>query len=324
MDLLNKLYYDAKTGFQSTNKLYKKAKEIDSRITLNMVKQFIDKQATAQITKQVKRNKIYETIVSPSLRNNYQMDIMYLPHPTLNKNFKYLLTCIDVYSRYAFVEPIKTKTGPAVLIAFKKMIDDNGKAENINLDLGTEFIYKPFKKFCEDKGMKLWFSDTQQENKNAIIERFHRTLRNLILGYSVSNGKSYIDNLPDLIENYNTTYHATIKETPLDVWKGKKQNNQSVKLIPLDFNVGDKVRHIIKKQSFDKNSSTASYTKTVYVITKIDGNSIYLDDLTKPFRQFELLKAVGDNMSTDYDNKVAEEKRQNTINRRLAREGIAE
>ena len=56
----------------------------------------------------------------------------------------------------------------------------------------------------------------------------------------------------------------------------------------------------------------------------VDGNSIYLDDLTKPFRQFELLKAVGDNMTTDYDNKVAEEKRQNTINRRLAREGIAE
>ena len=56
----------------------------------------------------------------------------------------------------------------------------------------------------------------------------------------------------------------------------------------------------------------------------MNGNSIYLDDLTKPFRQFELLKAVGDNMTTDYDNKVAEEKRQNTINRRLAREGIAE
>ena len=323
MDLLNRLYYDAKTGFQSANKLYKKAKEIDSKITLNIVKQFLEQQATAQITKQVKRNKIYETIVSPSVRNNYQMDIMYLPHPTLNKKFKYLLTCIDVYSRYAFAEPIKTKTGPDVLIAFKKMIDDNGSPVNINLDLGTEFTYNPFKKFCKDKNIKLWFSDTQQENKNAIIERFHRTLRNLILGFSVSNGKSYIDNLPDLIENYNTTYHATIKETPLEIWEGKKQNSQSVKLIPLEFIEGDKVRHVIKKQSFDKNSSTASYTKKVYAITKIDGNSIYLDDLTKPFRQFELIKAVGNNMNTDYDNKVAEEKRQNTINRRLRREGLS-
>ena len=118
MDLLNKLNYDAKTGFQSTTKLYKKAKEIDSKITFNMVKQFLDQQATAQITKQVKRNKIYETIVSPSVRNNYQMDIMYLPHPALNKNFKYLLFCIDVYNRYAFATPIKTKTRPEVLVAF--------------------------------------------------------------------------------------------------------------------------------------------------------------------------------------------------------------
>ncbi len=102
MNLLNTLYYDAKTGFQSQNKLYKKAKEIDNNITLNMVNKFLEQQPTAQITKQVKRNKIYETIVSPSVKNNYQMDIMYLPNPALNKNFKYLLTCIDVYSRYAF------------------------------------------------------------------------------------------------------------------------------------------------------------------------------------------------------------------------------
>ena len=322
MNLLNTLYYDAKTGFQYQNKLYKKAKEIDNNITLNMVNEFLEQQPTAQITKQVKRNKIYETIVSPSVKNNYQMDIMYLPNPALNKNFKYLLTCIDVYSRYAFAEPIKTKTGPDVLVAFKKMIEYNGSPSNLNLDLGTEFIYKPFKKFCDENNIELWYSDTQQENKNAIIERFHRTLRNLILRYSVANGKSYIDILPYLIENYNTTYHNTIKASPIEIWEGKKQNNQSVKLIPIEFNEGDKVRHTIKKKSFDKNSSTESYTKTIYAITKIEGNSIYLDDLTKPFRQFELIKAVGNNMNTDYDTKVAEEKKQNTINRRLRREGI--
>lgn len=322
MELLHKLYYDAETGFQSKDKLYKKAKEIDKKITLEMVRKFLDEQATSQITKQVTKNKIYETIVSPSVRNNYQMDIMYLPNPTLNKNIKYLLTCIDVYSRYAFVKPLKNKTGKEILTAFKELIKENGKPNNMNLDEGKEFTNKAFQKFCEDNDITLWFSDTQQENKNAIIERFHRTLRNLILAYTTSIGNSYIDDLPKLLRNYNTSYHKTIKATPLHIWEGKRKNRQSVKLLPLDFHEGDKVRHIIKKKVFDKHSSTTNYTKKIYTITKIIGNSIFLDDLTKPFRQFELIKAVGENMSTEYDEKVAQEKRQKTINRRLKKAGI--
>ena len=64
------------------------------------------------------------------------MDIMYLPNPTLNKNYKYLLTCIDVYSRYAFVKPLKNKTGDEILIAFKEMIKEYGRPNNMNLDEG--------------------------------------------------------------------------------------------------------------------------------------------------------------------------------------------
>ena len=42
---------------------------------------------------------------------------------------------------------------------------------------------------------------------------------------------------------------------------------------------------------------------------RVIGNSIFLDDLTKPFRQFELIKAVGDDMTSAYDDKVAQEHR---------------
>jgi hypothetical protein len=322
MELLHKLYYDAETGFQSKDKLYKKAKEIDRKITLDSVKKFLDEQATSQVTKQVVKNKIYETIVSPSVRNNYQMDIMYLPNPTLNKNYKYLLTCIDVYSRYAFVKPLKNKTGDEIFTAFKEMIKEYGSPKNLNVDEGKEFTNKTFQNYCENNDIDLWFSDTQQENKNAIIERFHRTLRNLILAYTTSIGNSYIDALPKLLKNYNTSYHKTVKAKPLEIWDGKKINKQSVKLIPLEFKEGDKVRHIIKKKTFDKHSSTANYTKTVYTITKIIGNSIFLDDLTKPFRQFELIIAVGENMTTEYDDKINEENRQKTIDRRRKKAGI--
>jgi len=61
MELLNELYYNESTGFQSADKLYRKANKIDSSITLKQVKDFLAQQSTAQITKEVKRNKNFNT-----------------------------------------------------------------------------------------------------------------------------------------------------------------------------------------------------------------------------------------------------------------------
>ena len=323
MELLKQLYYDSETGLLSKDKLYRKAKAIDNNITLKVVKEFLDKQATAQITQQVVKNKTYDTIISPSVRNNYQADIMYLPHPTLNKGYKYLLTCIDVNSRYAFVEPLKSKTGPVVFEAFGKMMKEHGRPNNLNIDDGAEFNYKPFKKYCEDNHIVLWISNPEQSNKNAIIERFHRTLRNIILRYEVAFNKSYIGEMSKFLRNYNSTYHKTIETTPISIWEGKEKNIQPITYTQNDFKVGDEVRHKTIKGTFDKGSSTTNYTKTVYKITRIEGKSIYLDDLTKPFKSFELVKAVGETIETKFDKKIVEELRKETIKRRMNKEGLS-
>ena len=63
------------------------------------------------------------------MSNNYQCDLFMLPNPNLNKGYKYLLTCIDVYSRYVSVVPLHTKTSEAVLEAFKKIIEKWGNVE---------------------------------------------------------------------------------------------------------------------------------------------------------------------------------------------------
>lgn len=322
MDLLKKLYYDPKTGLQSKDKLYRKAKAMDKTITMKSVKEFLDKQPTAQITKQhTVKAKDYDTITSPAVQNNYQMDIMYLPDPTLNKGFKYLLTCVDVFSRFAFVRPMKDKTGQTVYKEFVDIMEqESGVCKNLNLDLGSEFIYTPFKQYCEKRKIKLWFSNPEQDNKNSIVERFHRTLRNLVLKYTISFGKAYIDELQALVHNYNYTYHSTIKNRPIDVWMGEASNKQKVNQVVHSFIVNDRVRHLQKKKVFDKRSSTSTFTKTIYTITKIVGNTYFLDDLTKPFRNHELVLAVGDNSITEYDKRVVENNIKEARDRRVRRE----
>ena len=72
------------------------------------------------------------------------MDIMYLPSPTFNNSYKYLLTCIDVYSRYVFVKPLHSREGDTVFKMVKEMMNENGIPKNLNVDLGSDFNLSPF------------------------------------------------------------------------------------------------------------------------------------------------------------------------------------
>ena len=293
--LLNQLYYNPKIGFESEDKLYVKAHDINDKITHEDVEEFLDEQTVPQITKPLDREVEFDTIESPSVRNNYEMDIMFLPSPTFNNNYKYLLTCIDIYSRYCFVKAMTNKEGDNVFTAFKEMVNKNGKPKNLNVDLGSEFIYKPFVNYCKENHIKLWYSNPDQANKNSIIERFHRTLRNIILKYQVANGRKYLDKLDEFMYNYNHTFHKTVHNNPIDIWKGNDKNEQDYHIVPHELNVGDQVRHTLEKEIYGKNSSTPTYTRKIFTITKKEGNAYYLDDMTKPFREHELIVATGDN-----------------------------
>ena len=59
--------------------------------------------------------------------------------------------------------------------------------------------------------------------------------------------------------------------------------------------MGDQVRHTLEKEIYGKNSSTPTYTRKIFTITKKEGNAYYLDDMEKPFREHELIPAVGEN-----------------------------
>ena len=317
--LIKQLYFNPKFGYESEDKLYKKAHDEDKQITHEDVDEFLGEQTAPQITKPLNREQEFDTVESPSVKNNYQMDIMYLPSPTFNNSYKYLLTCIDVYSRYVFVKALHSREGDTVFKAFKEMMDENGIPKNLNVDLGSEFVYKPFVNYCKEHNIKLWYSNPDQANKNSIIERWHRTLRNIILKYTVVNGRRYIDELNNFIYNYNHTYERDVKNNPIDIWKGKDANEQSYNFVPHLLQVGDQVRHTLEKEIYGKNSSTPTYTRKIFTITKKDGNAYYLDDMEKPFREHELIPAVGENNNEREDEeekieqKDKQEKKQNKI-----------
>ncbi len=70
-------------------------------------------------------------------------DMQSLKH--YNDGYRYLLVCIDVFSKYAWIVPIKSKTGPALVEAFKVMLSSGRKPNKIMTDQGTAFFTIHFK-----------------------------------------------------------------------------------------------------------------------------------------------------------------------------------
>ena len=95
---------------------------------------------------------------------------------------------------------------------------------------------------------------TNNEGKSVIAERFIRTLKNKIYKYMTSISKNvYIDKLDDIVNEYNNTYHRTIKMKPVDVKDNtyidsiKEVNDKDPK-----FKVGDPIRISKYKNIFAK------------------------------------------------------------------------
>lgn len=142
-----------------------------------------------------------------------------------------------------------------------------GVPKNLNSD--QEFIQsRVLKDYLEGQRIKLHVSDTDEINKNAIVERFHRTLALLMKRWrdASSKNRKWYSVLDEILDNYNSSYHRTIKTTPDKVWEGKDENKQApIYTHESEIEVGDLVRVKHFKTIFGKGDAL-KYSKEIYVV----------------------------------------------------------
>ena len=134
-----------------------------------------------------------------------------------NKWFRFLLCVTDIFSKYSWVVPLKDKNGASIVNAFQKILDDsNRKPNKIWVDKGSEFYNNSFKKWLKDNDIEMY--SIHNEGKSIVAERFIGTWKTKIYKYMTSISKNvYIDQLDDIVNEYNNTYHRTIKTKPVAV-----------------------------------------------------------------------------------------------------------
>ena len=153
----------------------------------------------------------------------------------------------------------------------------------------NEFATKDFIDLMHKYNVKLSFSNPYEINKNAIVERVNRTLRDLLkkyrLIYKDYNWPKYVDTLVDI---YNNTYHTTIGDTPHNIFFNNHYNQQTIIQNPVEYKIGDMVRIVKVKEIFGK-ADEIIHSKEVYKVMKVNKNKIFLDNGIA-YKPYEIIK----------------------------------
>lgn len=161
-------------------------------------------------------------VLVKGLHDLFQCDLVeMIPYAKMNSGFKYILTCIDVFSKYAWAVPVKRKTGKDVTNAIKKILVKPNIPANLQTDNGKEFYNKDFTNLMKSLGVNHYSTYTSM--KASVVERFNRTLKsNMWKEFSFQGDYKWLKLLPELIEKYNHTRHHTTLMKPTDASKKKK------------------------------------------------------------------------------------------------------
>ena len=189
-----------------------------------------------------------------------------------NSGVKYLLTVIDVFSKYGWIEPLKDKSGKSVAAAFKKIFGEGRIPKKLWVDKGKEFYNR------DVKALDMELYSTENEEKSCVVERWNRTMKEKMFKYFTANStRKYLDVLNDIVDLYNNTKHSTIKMTPVIASDVKNKNTVFANLYGdqvyhrLDkpkLAIGDRVRITKKKGSFEKGY-TPRWTEEVFTVSQI-------------------------------------------------------
>lgn len=280
--LLNKYYFDINQpgSYSGVDAINRNLREKGIKINKNEIIDWLRNQEEYTLHKPI-RNKFKrnQTIVF-GVDDTWQADLVDVQkYSKENNGYKFLLSVIDVFSKYAWVVPLLNKTNPKIIDGFNKIFQER-KPIRIHTDQGREFVGNETQKFFKKHNVQFYI--IYSEKKAAVVERFNRTLKEKMWRYfTKSRNHKYIDILDKLVSSYNRSYHRSIKSKPIDVNKkneskiffnlygytnemGKNENGD----IKLQFKLGDLVRITKYKTIFDKGY-TPNWTQEMFIITNI-------------------------------------------------------
>ena len=288
---LEKIWFNPKDpdGYGGVLKLTKRVKE-----TRQKTQKWLSGQLAYSLNKPMRKRFPTRPYRTNGINDLWQMDLMeMISYSRINKGFKYILCCVDVFSRLGSAVAIKTKSAVEMSNAIQGLFQTNHPV-NLQTDAGKEFYNSKVKSVLDI--LKINHYSVYTPNKAALVERFIRTMRDRLKRHFVAKGnKTWINVLPKIISSYNHSPHRGLNGLrPIDVTsknETKILKDKISKMVPVKkilYKVGDFVR--ISKynaspfiKNFNQNWSdevfqitkiSSKYSPVMYVIKDYENNEI--------------------------------------------------
>ncbi len=284
-----------------------------------------------QLTTSRKQPKFMGHVIALAPFEKMQMDIFdFQKFKQSNKvgniTYPYMLVLIDIFSRFAYVEPLENKTANTVLNTFKKLVDKvekptevkkgKNKSDKIRIiisDNEGSFQSNIFEKFLDERNIVLSMNALNDHRVLGIIDNFAGRIKTILTkNFLFNKSTRWLDIIDNIINIYNNTEHTALNNLTPTQAKQPQHFEQVVKINLdkmeanrriSDLEVGDKVRkYDLFKKSISKPSLTPQWTDKIFTVTKVQGQTITLDDGTK-HKRYNLLVVPPDTPETTYSFK---------------------
>lgn len=310
---LDKIYHDPSSGggYTTPEKLLKEVQRRGQykRLGLRRIKHFLDNRTDYSLYKPLVTKFPTPPVRVSRLNQQFDMDLMDVSRQQSdNDGVRYILTAIDILSKYAFMVPLKSKDGKTVAAAAKRIFEQR-TPQVACTDFGSEFKDRHFHNVLNEMGIHHFYA--QGSTKATVVERFHRTMRTKIARYQYHrNTDRYIDKLQDLLAGYNKSFHTSIKMRPVDVdrdtesiaYENLYYKHVLPQVIPFQFKVGDRVRisavrHPFSREFYQRWSEEIFDVSKAYRVSNINLYKL-IDCASEPivgsFYAQELSRVTGD------------------------------
>lgn len=284
-DILKNLYYnlDSSACYSGVERLMSEARKENPNITRDIVEEFLAKQRTYTLYRDVKRKGPKLKTIPCFLNTDWQADLAVLNRLAKeNDGNNYLLVCIDVLSRMIYVEPVKTKSPKHMITSFDKIFERTNLVPwRIATDKGTEFVSRPMREYWKRRDIQ----NITPENPilhATMAERAIRTIKDrLYKMISETNNTRWVDRIQKLVSAINRSINKTTGMRPVDVnynnakelydrlYRNYLHNRVDKKT---KFKVGDTVRIEKHKAMFTKGDT--KFTDEIFRIDKVNTKRI--------------------------------------------------
>ena len=297
-DIINNIFYD-RSGFGSIATTYKDVKQKDSSITLNDVKEWFQRNV-----EQKKQLRGQNSFIPKEPYWEYQFDLFFV-NDIPDQKFKVGVAMLDIFTKFATVIPIKSKSEGDVASGMIQGFKEMGRTPKL--------LYTDDEASLSTDATQTYLRENNIHHHRTrghanFVERFIRTFKKMMcdrIEADEKKGKTniqWIDYVFEVLLTYNNKMvHSAHNMTPKEA--RKPSNEMNVKL-NMSMNAkrnrtypevseGDKVK-ILRKKGVREKERISTWSQNIYTIqrteNKLNQSYYYVEGIDRPYLRFELLK----------------------------------